>query len=633
MFVLPPPLPTRFPSIHLSTPIHYLRHQIHSSTPATTAVSPNSAGDGSLSISPLQLHSEHDRDVEEDDDDDEEEEEDILALHRRRYDFTPLLDFLSTAASSVSDSDSADSPTSLDSTEFQLAEQYRAVPASLWHSLLKDLSSSSTSLAYTVVTWLQRHNLCFSYELLYSILIHALGRSEKLYEAFLLSQRQTLTPLTYNALIGACARNGDLEKALNLMSRMRQDGYQSDFVNYSLVIQSLTRSNKIDSTILQNLYQEIEFDRIEMDSQLFNDMIVGFARSGDATRAVYFLGMAQAYGLSPKTATLVSVVFALGCCGRTEEAEAIFEEMREGGLIPRNRAYNALLKGYVKSGSLKDAEYIVSEMERSGVSPDEHTYGLLIDAYANAGRWESARIVLKEMEESKVKPNSFIFSRILASYRDRGEWQRSFQVLKEMKSCGVSPDRHFYNVMIDTFGKYNCLDHAMATFERMLSEGIEPDNVTWNTLIDCHCKCGRHDRAEELFEEMKEKGCSPCTTTYNIMINSFGEQQRWEDVTDLFEKMKSEGLLPNVVTYTTLVDIFGQSGRFADAIECLGAMKATGLKPSSTMYNALINAYAQRVYQSLCFLFLQLLIYKCAATFIIYLFTSINLLSLLVRFW
>ncbi|GJU11380.1 pentatricopeptide repeat-containing protein [Tanacetum coccineum] len=459
-------------------------------------------------------------------------------------------------------------------------------------------SSSSTSAsfetAYMLVIWLEKHRLCFKYELLYSILIHALGRAEKLYEAFLLSRKVKLTPLTYNALIGACARNYEFEKAMNLMSEMRSEGYQSDFVNYSLIIQSLVRSNKIDCVLLRKLYDDMILDAIELDGQLLNDIVLGFAKSGDVDRAMYFLSLIQGKGMNARTSTVVALILELGNVGRAEEAEAIFEEIKEGGLVPRTRAYNAVLKGYAKNGSLRDAEMIVSEMERNGVLPDEHTYSLLIDAYGNAGRWESARIVLKEMEAKDVKPNSFVFSRILASYRDKGEWQKSFKVLKEMQRCGVKPDRQFYNVMIDTFGKYNILDHVTATLDRMRSDGIEPDVVTYNTLIDCYCKSGDYKKVEELFDEMMKRGCLACTTTYNIMINAFGLQEKWGEVKGLLGKMQSEGLLPNVVTYTTLIDVYGKSGRYTDAIECLDAMKSAGLKPSVTMYNALINAYAQR---------------------------------------
>ncbi|KAL2499270.1 Pentatricopeptide repeat-containing protein [Abeliophyllum distichum] len=147
---------------------------------------------------------------------------------------------------------------------------------------------------------------------------------------------------------------------------MRGDGYQSDFVNYSLIIQSLTRNNTVDAGILEKLYNEMEADMIELDGQLLNDIIVGFAKAGDINRALYFLGAIQGNGLSPKTSTLVTVVNELGNMGRTEEAEAVFEELKEGGLKPRTRAYNALLRGYVKVGALKDAEYVVSEMEETG---------------------------------------------------------------------------------------------------------------------------------------------------------------------------------------------------------------------------------------------------------------------------
>ncbi|KAL0360407.1 UNVERIFIED_CONTAM: Pentatricopeptide repeat-containing protein, chloroplastic [Sesamum radiatum] len=322
--LLPPPyLHLRLSPLHFSPPPPFLRHRHHILL---------SASSQHLNLTTING--------------DEQDPYDVACLPNPHYDFAPLLNFLSTNYS-PSHPSQPDPPTRLDPAELRLAESYRAVPAPLWHSLIKNLSSSpsSFSTAYSLVTWLQRHNLCFSYELLYSILIHALGRNEKLYEAFLLSQRQSLTPLTYNALIGACARNDDLEKALNLMERMRRDGYQSDFVNYSLIIQSLMRNNSVDVAILEKLYGEMEADNIELDGQLLNDIIAGFAKAGDIDRAMYFLGVMQGNGLSPKTSTVVAVVNELGNLGRVEEAEAVFVELKEGGLRPRTRAYNALLKG------------------------------------------------------------------------------------------------------------------------------------------------------------------------------------------------------------------------------------------------------------------------------------------------
>ncbi|KAJ0866311.1 putative tetratricopeptide-like helical domain superfamily, pentacotripeptide-repeat region of PRORP [Helianthus annuus] len=279
--LLPPPSATT------TTTTHFLRHRNISNPPLSTASykhSPFRSSITSLSLSEDDVITQHDDDV-------------ISPYVNRRYDFSPLLHFLSTSGDS----------TESQITESQLAGSYRSVPASLWHYLLKTLATSSSSpdsvsTVYALVDWLHRHKLCFSYEFLYSILIHALGRSEMLYEAFLLSQNHALTPLTYNVLIGACARNDDLEKAVILMNRMRAEG------------------------------------------------------------------VIQGNGLTPKVSTVVSIVSLLGSLGRVEEAEAVFEEISDGGLKPRTRAYNAVLKAYVNNGSLKDAEWVVDEMERNGVS-------------------------------------------------------------------------------------------------------------------------------------------------------------------------------------------------------------------------------------------------------------------------
>ncbi|KAK6131453.1 hypothetical protein DH2020_034794 [Rehmannia glutinosa] len=574
--LLPPPHLHRLLPLHFPPPPHFLRNRHHFLL---------SAASQQLNLTSING-------------DDERDPYDVALLPNPHYDFAPLLDFLSTH----DNSSQPDPPTTLDPAELRLAESYGA-----------------------------RHNLCFSYELLYSILINALGRNEKLYEAFLLSQRQSLTPLTYNALIGACARNGDLEKALNLMERMRRDGYQSDFVNYSLIIQSLMRNNIIDVAILEKLYGEMEADRIELDGQLLNDIIAGFAKAGDIDRALYFLGVMQGNGLSAKTSTVVMVVNELGNLGRVDEAEAVFEELKEGGLKPRTRAYNALLKGYVKVGALKDAEYIVSEMESSGVLPDEHTYSLLIDAYGNAGRWESARIVLKEMEANGVKPNSYVFSRILASYRDRGEWQRSFQVLKEMKNCGVHPDRQFYNVMIDTFGKYNCLDHMMTAFERMKVEGLS--QIRW-------------DDVKELLGKMQSQGLlpnvsaglKPSSTMYNALINAYAQKDEpyfvmakcsigppciknlipliqglSEQAVNAFRVMRGDGLKPSLLALNSLINAFGEDRRDSEAFAVLQYMRDNDLKPDVVTYTTLMKALIRvEKYEKVPAVFEEMLLSGCA---------------------
>lgn len=162
-------------------------------------------------------------------------------------------------------------PDKMELKEFEMVAEYGTVPAALWHSFTKRLCNSGNYVAATkVLNWVRKHNLCYSYELMYSIIIHGISKAGRLYEAFLLAdelreQGKPLGALTYNALLGACARNDEYEKALNLLSRMRQEGLQPDIVNYSLVIQALTRANA-DSCVVINLYEDMKSEGFELDA-------------------------------------------------------------------------------------------------------------------------------------------------------------------------------------------------------------------------------------------------------------------------------------------------------------------------------------------------------------------------------
>ncbi|VVB13697.1 unnamed protein product [Arabis nemorensis] len=131
MLLLQPPLvSTRFHSLYFITrrPFPFVRPPI-----SATAFS---AFPSSSSSSPSSISSWNNLDSREEEEDDDE------SLPSRRYDFSPLLQYLSRFGSIelvLEESDSVTSPKSLDPAEFHLAESYKAVPAPYWHSLLKSL--------------------------------------------------------------------------------------------------------------------------------------------------------------------------------------------------------------------------------------------------------------------------------------------------------------------------------------------------------------------------------------------------------------------------------------------------------------------------------------------------------------
>ena len=232
-----------------------------------------------------------------------------------------------------------------------------------------------------------------------------------------------------NSLLAASAAASRPAVALRLLSLLREHDFLPDLASYSHLLASLLNTrDPPDAALLERLLGDLRESRLEPDAPLFSDLISAFARAALPDAALEVLASAQAIGLTPRSNAVTALISALGAAGRVAEAEALFLEFFLAGEIkPRTRAYNALLKGYVRIGSLKNAEHVLDEMSQCGVAPDEATYSLLVDAYTRAGRWESARILLKEMEADGVKPSSYVFSRILAGFRDRGIGKRHLQ--------------------------------------------------------------------------------------------------------------------------------------------------------------------------------------------------------------
>ncbi|KAF6170378.1 hypothetical protein GIB67_014308 [Kingdonia uniflora] len=242
---------------------------------------------------------------------------------------------------------------------------------------------------------------------------------------------------------------------------------------------------------LQKLYRDIEFDKIYPDGQLLNNLIVAFAKVRDPDRAIFFLAMVQGQGLSVKTGTLVAVVSVLGNVGKAIEDEVVFEEMKEGELKHRTRAYNALLKGYVNTGSLRDAESIVTKMERGEVLRDEQSYSLLIDlAYTNAGR----------MKSEVIQPNNVTWNTLIDCHCKSGRHDKADDILQEMNDSGYSPCSRTYNIMINLLGQHEKLDELKGLMEKMWCQGVIPNVIVYIILIYVYGQSRRFKDAIECLE-------------------------------------------------------------------------------------------------------------------------------------
>lgn len=171
-----------------------------------------------------------------------------------------------------------------------LAESLRILDQVVWRdALIKLCGSKQTDMAGKLLTWLQAHRVCDSYDLLQSVVIHGLSKEKRLTEAFnlvdkLKLQGGTLGPMGYNGMVAACARQFRIQEAMEFLAQMREAGYQPDAVNYTLVFQACSKK-RVSMDLIEKICEDIQREGLEMDTKLYNHFINACCKAGDPDRA------------------------------------------------------------------------------------------------------------------------------------------------------------------------------------------------------------------------------------------------------------------------------------------------------------------------------------------------------------
>ncbi|KAF6147121.1 hypothetical protein GIB67_036840 [Kingdonia uniflora] len=169
--------------------------------------------------------------------------------------------------------------------------------------------------------------------------------------------------------------------------------------------------------------QADDFKISELDLRnVLNNLLVAFAKLRDPDRAMFLLAMVQGQGLSVKTETLVAVVSALGNVGRTVEAEAVFEEMKEDC--------------HCKLGRHDKANELLQEMNDSGCSPCSRTYNIMINSLGQQEKLDELKGLMEKMWSQGVIPNVIVYIILIYVYGQSRKFKDAIECLEVMKSTG-----------------------------------------------------------------------------------------------------------------------------------------------------------------------------------------------------
>ncbi|XP_024530858.1 pentatricopeptide repeat-containing protein At3g12770-like [Selaginella moellendorffii] len=313
------------------------------------------------------------------------------------------------------------------------------------------------------------------------------GEGDLALELFSRMQEEGCVPnaLTYVGALEACisiATREDLsrdqldkkvclEKAAGLHFQLVKQGHEAHSLVASTLVDMYSKCGSMAEA------REV-FERTRpRDLLLWNAMIRGYSQSGEAEVALRFYARMRDEGIVPVSQTFVSALKACGSLADLQTGKSIHSHIRSAGLEHDEAVASSLISFYGKCADMQEAQEVFDSLTTRGLV----TWNSLIAGYSHHGHAKQAIYLFQRMQEERLQPNRITFLCILTACSHAGLVEKGKEVFDTMISDhGIAATIEHYSCLVDTLARGNYLDEAMAMIKTM---PFQPNLTIWRAIL------------------------------------------------------------------------------------------------------------------------------------------------------
>ncbi|KAF7810944.1 pentatricopeptide repeat-containing protein [Senna tora] len=207
---------------------------------------------------------------------------------------------------------------------------------------------------------------------------------------------------SYTVLMAAFCEEGRLEDAEKLWVEMRNEEMEPDVVSYNTLISGFCKTGNVRRA--EEFFREMEVGGIESTATTYEHLIKGYFDIGDIDSAILVYKDMCRKAFKPEALTLDMMIRLLCDKLRVHEAlEFLRYAMDKFDLFPKEKSYEALIKGLCYEGKMEEALKLQVEMVGKGFRPNVDIYNAFIDGYIRHGNEEMAEALRKEMLQTQIQ--------------------------------------------------------------------------------------------------------------------------------------------------------------------------------------------------------------------------------------
>ncbi|KAJ4779258.1 Pentatricopeptide repeat-containing family protein [Rhynchospora pubera] len=385
--------------------------------------------------------------------------------------------------------------------------------------------------------------------------------------------------VTWNAMIGGYARNGNISSSFELLrslnstnSLMANEITILNILPACMSPQQLSKLKEMHCFLIRNELQ----DTHELVS---NGLVAAYAKCGSLEYAV------KVFDSTPiQTVNLWNALIGgYAQNGDPESAVCFFFDMGANGFQPDGYTICSLLLACAKLKNLYHSKSIHGFVIRNGLERDSFITISLLSAYIQCGMVSTARVLFDSMNERDMVS----WNAMLAGYAQNGLPIHALDLFRNLQM--------YFGTKLSTVATVSalmaCTDLSIPRLGRelhgfSLKYGYTEDAFIGSSIIDMYAKCGLVEESRCFFDRIKHKDL----VHWTVMLTSYGVNGFGKEAVELYILMQREGLQPDEYTFIGLLMACGHSGMVQEGLNYFEEMKKVhGLEPKLEHYSCVVD--------------------------------------------
>ncbi|KAI5068694.1 hypothetical protein GOP47_0017039 [Adiantum capillus-veneris] len=385
--------------------------------------------------------------------------------------------------------------------------------------------------------------------------------------------------VSWDAIIGGYAQQGNGTMALQLFHEMQQEGIQPDRVTFLGVLRACSCLDTMRDGVL--IHDQIIRGGLESDVTVASTLVDMYSKCGCLEEArVVFDTMP-----SPSLVSWGCMISGYAQYGQGLAALQVFEIMEMKGLRSDKYIYSGVLKACGLVQDTLKGRLIHERVVRARLESGEVVGNTLADMYAKCGSLTEAQKVFDNL----ALRNSAAWGSMITGYAEFGDGFSALKVFAKMQHVGIQPGRITYLCVVKACSSGQDKQAGKLIYHGVYENSFEQDIQIGSALVDMFAKGSEMEEARHVFDRLQERN----VVTWGAMLTGYAQQDLFLPTLELYEELQLEEIEPNRVIFFSTLKACCSTGTWGLGGIIHSHILRSNLETDQTLGNALVDMYAR----------------------------------------